>query len=106
MCIACICDIDNAELIMNLTCYINHTILRLLLSVPPWCGPAVIDNKWNTVRVISAPCPSSACGSPSSSVLVVQNDGNLVLYASAITVATGFRVDGRILWQSGTAQLS
>ncbi|KAF6253630.1 hypothetical protein COO60DRAFT_403192 [Scenedesmus sp. NREL 46B-D3] len=63
---------------------------------------SVVGKTFSNIGFSSPAC--SWC-SRSKSVLVMQDDGNLVLYGSSVVLRSRsvIRVDGRILWQTGSA---
>jgi hypothetical protein len=76
------------------------TLLLLLLLLRPLFCCAVVGKTFSNIGFSTPAC--SWC-SRSKSVLVMQDDGNLVLYGGSTFLLRQFvvRVDGRILWQTG-----
>lgn len=62
---------------------------------------AVVGKSFSNLGFSTAACPWCA---RSKSALVMQDDGNLVLYGSSTLISSRYaiRVDGRVLWQTGT----
>ncbi|WIA32961.1 hypothetical protein OEZ86_006126 [Tetradesmus obliquus] len=85
----------------------SNTKVRRAAEVPAmlWLNDdnvlSVVGKSFSNLGFSTAACPWCA---RSKSALVMQDDGNLVLYGSSTLISSRYaiRVDGRVLWQTAT----